>query len=331
MSELPIRWGILGTGHISKQFVRGLAALPNTQVVAVGSRTQASADAFGAEFDVPHRHASYEALASDGDIDAVYIGTPHPLHAANMLLCLDAGKAVLCEKPFTVSGREAKQVISLAREKRLFLMEAMWTRFLPAMAQVRALLAQGAIGEARMLYADFGFRTDFNPQHRLFSPAMAGGALLDVGIYPVSLAAMIFGIPERIVSAASLGQTGVDEQNAAIFSYSGGRIAVVSSATRTSTPQEATIMGTNGRIRLHAPWWRGTRMTLARDGQPDEIIEAPIEGNGYNYEAAEVARCIRAGYTESDVMPLDETLAQMRTLDELRRQWGLAYPNEPGV
>ncbi|MBL8134164.1 MAG: Gfo/Idh/MocA family oxidoreductase [Anaerolineae bacterium] len=327
MAEVT-RWGILGTGFIAHQFARGLAAADGVKLVAVGSRTAKAAEAFGEEFNVPHRHASYAALAEDPEVDAIYISTPHPFHKSNTLLCLGAGKAVLCEKPFAINRREAEAMVAFAREKQVFLMEAMWTRFTPIMGKVRDLLRDGAIGGVRMINADFGFRTDFNPKSRLFDLDLGGGALLDVGIYPVSLASMILGEPANIVSTAQRGATGSDEQNAMLFSYPGGEIAILYSATRTRTPWEATIMGTEGSIRIHADWWRPHTLTLKRDGAPDETIHLPFKGNGYEYEAEEVGRCLRAGLLESPLLTHAETLAIMGAMDTVRRQWGLVYPTE---
>jgi len=323
-----IRWGILGTGRIAKTFAQGLAVLPDAELVAVGSRSQSAADAFGDEFRVPHRHASYVALADDPDVDVVYVATPHSLHRENSRLCLQAGKAVLCEKPFAINAAQAEEVIALARKKRLFLMEAMWTRFLPVLVRVRELLAEGAIGEVRLLNADFGFSATFDPRGRLFDPHLGGGALLDVGVYLVSLASMVFGPPVRIASMAHLGRTGVDEQAAAILGYERGQLAVLTTAVRTSTPQEAILMGTGGQMRIHSQWWHPTTLTLALEGREEEVIYLPFEGNGYHYEAAEVMDCLRSGRLESDVMPLDETLAIMETMDQMRAQWGLRYPME---
>ncbi|UCC64997.1 MAG: Gfo/Idh/MocA family oxidoreductase [Anaerolineae bacterium] len=323
-----IRWGIIGTGNIARQFARGLAVLPDAELAAVGSRTAAAAGAFAEAFDVPHRHSSYEDLAQDPDVDAVYIATPHPLHRENTLLCLRAGKAVLCEKPFAINAAEAEEMIRLAREKGLLLMEAMWSRFFPAMAKVRELLAAGAIGQVSLLTAEFGFRARFDPSNRLFNPALGGGALLDVGVYTVSLASMVFGSPSRVTGLAHLGSTGVDEQAGIILSYEGGQLAVLATAIRTATPQEAMLMGSDGHIRIHPRWWMPTRLTLSVTGREDEVFELPFTGNGYNYEAAEVMACLRAGKLESEVMLLDETLSIMRTLDQLRAQWGLKYPME---
>jgi dihydrodiol dehydrogenase / D-xylose 1-dehydrogenase (NADP) len=327
MTEV-IRWGILGTGNIAHKFATGLQSASGAQLVAVGSRTQASADKFGAEFNIPRRHTSYEALAHDPEVDAIYISTPHPFHVENTKLCLENGKAVLCEKPFTINTRQADEVIALARQKRLFLMEAMWTRFLPALIRTRELIAEGAIGEVRMVTADFGFRTNFNPQGRLFDPKLGGGALLDVGIYPISLAFMLFGAPTEVTSQADLGETGVDEQSAYLFRYDKGQIALLSSATRTETPQEALILGTEGSIKLHSPWWNATQLTLKRSGQAGEVIAPPRVGNGYNYEAEEVGRCLKAGKLESETIPLDETRTIIATMDAIRAQWNLKYPNE---
>jgi predicted dehydrogenase len=326
-----IRWGIIGTGNIAKQFARGLTVLPDAKLVAIGSRTRASAEAFGEMFDVPHRHASYENLAQDSEVDAVYIGTPHPLHRENSLLCLEAGKAVLCEKPFAINAAQTEEIINLARQKQLFLMEAMWTRFLPALVRVRELLASQVLGQARILTADFGFRAQFDPQHRLFNPELGGGALLDVGVYPVSLASMVFGPPTRIASLAHLGPTGVDEQAAVVLGHEDGQMAILSASITISTPQEAILAGSEGQIKIHSPWWKPTKLTLSVSGQEDDLIEMPFTGNGYHYEAAEVMSCLRAGKLESDVMPLDETLSIMQTLDNIRAQWGLRYPMEKSV
>ncbi len=323
------RWGILGTGNIASQFARGLAAVEDAELVAVGSRTQQAADAFGDQFNAQRRYASYEALVADPNVEAVYISTPHPYHYQNAMLCLDAGKAVLCEKPFTINAGEAEQVIAKAREKRLFLMEGRSTRYIPAMVRVRQIVKSGMIGGLRMLTADFGFRAGFNPQHRLFNPDLGGGALLDVGIYPISLASILFGMqPTHISSAAHLGETGVDEQSAYLFSYPNGQIAQLSSATRTQTPQEAYLFGTEGWIKIHSRWWIPTTFTLALAGKEPEVIEIPHAGNGYNYDAMEVANRVRAGKLESDIMPLADTRARMGPLDATRAQWGLVYPLE---
>jgi len=322
------RWGILGTGSIARQFVRGLNSVPEAEVLAVGSRSEASAAKFADKRNIPRRHASYQALASDPDVDVVYIATPHPFHAENATLCLEAGKAVLCEKPFCVNAAEAERVVGLAREKGLFLMEGMWTRFFPLMGEVRRLVSEGALGEVRMLNVDFGFRADPDPASRLFAPGLGGGALLDVGVYCVSFASMVLGRPSRSVGISHLGETGVDEQASVVLEHEGGRLANLSIGIRTTTPQEATIIGTEAYARIHAPWWRPESMTISRPGEEDESVEAPVSGNGFDYEAVEVMRCLEAGKTESEIMPLDETVSVLRTMDTIRAAWGLKYPGE---
>jgi len=323
-----IRWGILGPGRIARKFATGLRDAEGAELLAVGSRSSERAEAFAQEFDVPRRHEGYESLAADEDMDAIYVATPHPMHKDNTILCLEAGKAVLCEKPFTINAAQAQAVIRVARERKVFCMEAMWTRFLPSIARLRELLADGAIGEVRMVCGDFGFRTGFDPEGRLLNPNLAGGGLLDVGVYPLSLTQMILGSPTRIASLAEIGETGVDEQCAAVLGYAGGQLAVIRAAVRTTMGQEAEVLGTEGRIRLHAGWWGGSRMTLMRAGAEPSDIDVPVKGNGYNYQAEEVMRCLREGKTESETMPLDESLAIVQTTDRIREQWGLKYPME---
>lgn len=324
----PIRWGILGTGNIAHQFARGLADTPDAELVAVGSRSTETAGKFGDEFDIPRRHASYEDLAADADVDAVYVSTPHPMHKDNSILLLEQGKAVLCEKPFTINAGQAQAVVDVARQRDVFLMEAMWTRYVPAVVRARELIAEGAIGDVRMIQADFGFRAGINPEARLFNPALGGGALLDVGIYSISMASMVLGPnPTEVHSTAQIGETGVDEQSAFLLKYPGGELAVLSCAVRTGTAVEARIFGTDGSITLHSPFFKCGALTVKRGGD-EQHIDLPLEGNGYNYEAAEVGRCLRAGLKQSEVMPLDESLALMRLLDSIRSQWGLTYPME---
>lgn len=315
------RWGVLSTGAIANKFAQGLAAVPDSKLVAVGSRDRQSADRFGDAFGVPHRHGSYRDLAADPEVDAIYVGTPHDRHCEDTLLCLEHGKAVLCEKPFAIHARQAERMIAAARERGLFLMEAMWTRFNPVMVRLRELLAAGAIGDVRMLHCDFGFRAEFDAEGRLFAKARGGGALLDVGVYCVSLAHMVFGgPPAEVAGLATLGSTGVDEQSAWVMRWPGGELAVLSSAVRTDTPQEAVLSGTDGILRI-PEFWRPDRLIV--DGNEQRFA---IAGNGYGYEAAEVQRCVRAGLTESPVMTLDQTLAIQRDLDRIRAQWGLRYP-----
>jgi predicted dehydrogenase len=320
-----IRWGILGTGAIAQRFATGLQALPDHRLAAVGSRSLGAAERFADTFGAVRRHASYAALVEDPTVDAVYVATPHPFHAEHSLLCLEAGKPVLCEKPFSMNAAEAEQVLAAARAHGRFVMEAMWTRFIPAITRLRELLASGLIGEARELEGSFGFFTPVNPESRLFKLELGGGALLDVGVYLVSFASMLFGEPVRVTSTARIGNTGVDEQCAAQLGYAGGQVALVSAAIRRALPNTITVRGTGGTLTLLAPFWRSTRLRIEVGGR-SKLEVYPLTGNGYNYQAAEVARCLRAGLTESPIMPLDETLAVMRTLDRIREPWGLLYP-----
>lgn len=324
-----IRWGLLGLGTISSKFATGLSFLPDAEIHAVGSRSQAKADEFGAEFGATKAYGSYEALAADPDVDVVYIGTPHNYHMPNTLLCLKAGKHVLCEKPFAVNADEAKAMIDCARENDRFLMDAFWTRFFPGMVKLRQLLADKVIGDVMLVQADFGYRTgQVVPESRIYNPALAGGALLDVGSYCAQLASMIYGRqPGEISSQVTIGSTGVDELSVSIFKYSDYEMATLTTAIRLNTPHEARIMGTGGTISIPS-WWMPSELTVAASGAEPETIRFDNAGNGFNYEAAAVGECIRAGKTESDIMPLDETLAIMQTLDRLRAQWDLRYPFE---
>ncbi len=318
-----IRWGILGTGSIANKFAQGLADTTGADLVAVGSRTKENADAFADQFQIPMRYASYQDLAEDPQVDLVYVATPHPFHCENTILCLENRKGVLCEKPFALNQREAKLMIKTSEKQKTFLMEAMWTRFMPAIVRLRQLLAESVIGEVRMLTADFGFRSGLNPESRLFNLELGGGALLDVGVYTVSLASMVFGQPRQIASLADIGQTGIDEQAGILLLHDKGQLAILNTAVRTNTPQEAVLMGTEGQIKIESPWWIPTRLTVK-----GEILDIPFEGNGYNYEAIEAMNCFRAGQIESQTMSHQETLTIMKSLDQIRQQWNLTYPSE---
>lgn len=323
-----IRWGVVGRGWIVESFVAGLRVLPDAELVAVGSRRQETADEFGDKLGVPKRYGSLAGLAADPDIDVVYVATPHHAHKDATHLFLRAGKPVLCEKPFAINVGEVDAMIATAEASNLFLMEAMWTRFVPLMGKVREALHDGAIGEIRMVSADLGFRASPDRTARLFDPASGGGALMDVGVYVVSFASMVLGGPSKIVAMPAIGETGVDEQAAVILGYDNGALAVLSAAIRTTTPHVATIMGTDGMIQIHHDWHKPTSFTLERPGTEPRRFDLPPTGNGYNYEAAEVMRCLRVGLTESPVMPLHETRAVIQTLDAIREQWGLRYPME---
>ncbi len=323
-----IRWGILATGAIARQFADGLARVPGAALAAVGSRTREKAEQFGDAFGVPRRHPSYQALATDPEVDVVYVATPHAFHHRDTLMCLAAGKAVLCEKAFALNARQAREMVAEARRRKLFLMEAMWNRFNPVVQRMRLLLDQGAIGEPRMLVADFGLGAPFDARSRLFDPALGGGALLDLGVYPVALASLLFGPPSAMATQAILGATGVDERAGMVLGYGDERLAILHTSLREKTPSEATLFGTGGAIRLLGPIFRPTALTLSRPGWEEERFEPLMEGNGYDLEAEEVMRCLRAGEMESPAMTLDESLSIMETMDALRAAWGMRYPGE---
>jgi predicted dehydrogenase len=295
--------------------------------VAVGSRSRSTAATFAEKYRVRRIHESYLDLANDPEVELVYIGTPHPFHCENTVLCLEAGKSVLVEKPFAINEREAIRMVDAARLAKRFLMEAMWTHFLPAVTKFLELVTSGAVGEPRMFSADFGFRATYDPEGRLFNPALGGGSLLDVGVYPVSLATRIFGEPARIQSSVVLGKSGVDEQAAMILDYEGGRQAVLSSAIRAETGHAAVLAGSEGRLRIEPPFWKAQRLTLSVRGK-EESFDLPYDQNGFPHEAREAARCVREGLTESPRMSHAFSLSVIRTLDRIREDWGLRYPGE---
>jgi predicted dehydrogenase len=323
------RWGVIGTGTIAAAFVTDLGLLPDADVVAVGSRSQDSVDVFADEFDIARRHPSYQALVEDPDVDVVYVSTPHTGHFPAAMLAIEAGKAVLCEKPFTLNAAEAADLIAAARQRGVFLMEAMWTRFLPHVVRIRELLAEGTLGEIRTVLADHGALFPHDPQHRMFNPELGGGALLDLGIYPVSFASMVLGSPSRVTAVSTPASTGVDAQTSMLLEHDGGQHAVLTTTLGARTPNRAAIAGTLARIEVDATWYAPTTFTVvAVDGTVVERYDEVHEGGGLRHQAAEVALCLDDGRLESAVMPLDESVAIMETLDEVRRQIGLVYPSE---
>ena len=322
----PIRWGILGTGAIAHAFATGLQHAPGAVLAAVGSRTQAGADAFARAFGAAAAYGSYEALAAAPDVDIIYIGTPHPLHAANALLALEGGKAVLCEKPFAMNRREADAVVALARARNLFLMEAMWTRFMPALAEVKRLIAGGEIGAVTQVQADFGFSATRDPEHRVNKRALGGGALLDLGIYPLSIACALLGPADSVRAQAVMSETGVDATTGFTMVHAGGTLSVCSCSLRARSSCELIVSGTAGSIRMERMFHLAERITVEVEGQAPRTIATPWLGNGYTHEAIAAGDCLRAGWIEHPLMRHEETLAQMALLDEIRRQIGLRYP-----
>jgi predicted dehydrogenase len=329
MSE-KIRWGILAPGAIARKFAVGLLSIPDAEPAAVASRSLERAQAFAKEFHFKRAYGSYEELARDPEVDAVYVASPHAFHCEHSLLCVKEGKAVLCEKPFTLNAIQLERLIAAARGNRVPLLEAMWTRFLPVMVKTREWIREGRIGKPRLVVADFGFAANFNPQGRHFDPALGGGGLLDVGVYPLSLASMVYGgaMPDRVQGLADIGSTGVDEQAIMTLGYGPERLASLGCAVRTAMPQAGRIIGSEGAIEFAPPFWKTTKATLVSPGAEPEIFEQAHQANGYEYEAMELMRMIRGDLLESPDLTHAESMNVMRTMDLLRRQWGVRYPGE---
>lgn len=331
MAEQKVRWGILATGGIAAAFTADLVDLPDAEVVAVASRRQESADAFAERFGIPRAYGDWTSLAEDGDIDVVYVATPHSAHREAAGLCLEAGRHVLCEKAFTLNAREAAELVALAKARGSFLMEAMWMYCNPLVRRLKALVDDGAIGEVRHVQADFGLAGPFPPSHRLRDPAQGGGALLDLGVYPVSFAQLLLGEPSDVTARATLSAEGVDLQTGALLSWDGGALASLHCSIVGGTATAASITGSAGRIDVPGGFFFPERFVLHRDGRdPQEFTADPADGprNTLRHEAAEVMRALRAGETESPLVPLEGTLTVMRTLDAIRDRVGVRYPGE---
>jgi predicted dehydrogenase len=327
MSE-QLRWGILGPGGIADTFTKDLAT-GGHRVTAVGSRSLDSAQTFAAAHGIPNVHGSYEELVADPEVDIVYVATPHPFHAEQAILALNAGKHVLVEKAFTVNEAQAKAVVDLATEKNLVVLEAMWTRFLPHMVRIRELLAAGALGEVRGLIADHDQKISTDPTHRLQDPNLGGGALLDLGIYPISFAWDVFGEPSSVYAISSPTPTGVDQNTAIVFGYPDGGKAVLHTTLDARGPSTAVIVGTEARIEIEPVWYNAVSFDLIDpDGAVLEHFDGTVSGRGMQYQAAEIERIIASGELAGTVLPPAESVAIMGTLDEIRRQIGLSYPGE---
>ncbi|MEV5486987.1 Gfo/Idh/MocA family oxidoreductase [Streptomyces bobili] len=331
MTTDTVRWGILATGGIAAAFTADLIDLPDAEVVAVASRTEASAGAFAERFGIPRAYGDWETLAKDADIDVVYVATPHSAHRDAAGLCLEAGRNVLCEKAFTLNLREATELVALARDNDRFLMEAMWMYCNPVIRRMKALIDDGAIGEVRTVQADFGLEGPFPPSHRLRDPAQGGGALLDLGVYPVSFAHLLLGEPTSVSAQAVISAEGVDLQTVAALSWDSGALAALHCSLVGGTGVTASVTGTRGRIDIPAGFFHPDHFVLHRAGRdPEEFTADPADGprTTMRHEAREVMRALRAGETESPLVPLDGTLAVMRTLDTVRERIGVRYPGE---
>lgn len=327
-----LRWAILSTGSVANRFAKALGNISDqAELVAVGSRQQATADAFGEKYGIPRRYGSYEALAADPDIDIVYLGTPHTRHHADMLLCLEAGKHVLCEKAFAMNAAEAREAVALARRKGLFLMEAMWTRFFPIHVCLREMLAEGAIGtlEGLLLHQTYIYTAGDGTDRPDVKTGL--GTLMDQAPYAVGMAMSVLGPIEEVAGLVTVRENGVSQQtfyalrhrSGAMTSYVGSRIGW--------EVKDMVVYGLKGKIEIHEPWYKPTAMTLYVEGKAPQRIEMPLNGYiGYEYEALAVMDCIRAGKLESEVMPLDETIRVLAIMDQMREQ-DLSFTVVPGI
>jgi predicted dehydrogenase len=323
-----VRWGILATGFIARLFTSDLL-LAGHKVSAVGSRSQQTANRFAAQFGIAKAHGSYEALVADSDVDIVYVATPHPLHASNAIAALEAGKHVLVEKPFTMNAAEAQKVVDLAERTGLVALEAMWTRFLPHMVRIREIVASGILGEIRSIVVDHTQDLPGEPTHRLNALELGGGALLDLGIYPISFAWDILGAPLAIQAMARFKSTGADAEIATLFRHAGDAVSLTLSASDTAGPNIATVIGSEGRIDVDAVWYCPTTFRVYDGkGKIVEEFKSTVRGRGMQYQAAEAERLIQTGRLASEVLPPSDTVGIMRTLDAIRAQIGLRYPSD---
>jgi predicted dehydrogenase len=310
-----IRWGILGPGRIAESVIGDFRYVAAARPVAVGSRSIERAQAFADKHRLERAYGSYDELINDDDVDALYIATPHPQHLQPALAAIKAGKAVLIEKTFTATVRGAEEIIQAARDQQVFVMEAMWTRFQPAIVTARELIAEGALGEVRQVYADLGVDRPYYPQDRLFNPDLGGGAMLDLGVYVVSFAQHFLGNPDRVKVSGSRAPTGVDAEAGLLLGYEDGRAATLLISLRNPTPGMARIHGTNGWIEVSPRFHHPHRIVLQRTGAEPELISRPPSGTGYSHELIEVTECLLDGRRESEVMPLQDTLAVQRILN----------------
>ncbi|MCD6234738.1 MAG: Gfo/Idh/MocA family oxidoreductase [Candidatus Marinimicrobia bacterium] len=323
-----IKWGILGTGRMAEIFTSELMHLPEAIVVAVGSRHHKKAEAFGERFHIPERFNSYSDLVNQSSADIIYVATPHPFHKDNTILALSAGKHVLCEKPFAINAREAESMITVSQTKGLFLMDALWIRFTPLMQWLKQALEDEVVGKPGLFSGAFGYAMDFNPESRVFNPHLGGGALLDVGIYPLSTSVWLLGMPVETKSLATLGESGIDERTGIVMKTADGMLSVFYTAVVNRTPYDFTVMGEKGMITVHEPWWHQNTLTIHPVSGRPIVKHFPFENRGYGYMALHVMSCIRKGLTESPAIPHEETLGIMKLMDQIREQIGLKYPGE---
>lgn len=320
---MTVRWGVVGPGRIAAKVVADFGHVPGAEVVAVASRSAERAQAFATEHGIARAHGSYRAIVEDEGVDVLYVATPHPQHRAVTLAAIAAGKAVLVEKAFTVTPAATREIVDAARARGVFVMEAMWTRFQPAIARLRDLVAEGAIGPVQSVQADLGAQHNTDPADRFYNPDTGGGALFDVGVYPISFAQMLLGTPETVTAHGVLAATGVDVEEAVLLGWPDGRSAALLASLRCATPGTARVIGTAGWIDVPPRFHHPHSLVLARTGREPETIAAPPLGAGYAHELIEVTECVAAGRTESAVMPLADTVAVQDVMAAVATQLGL--------
>jgi predicted dehydrogenase len=333
---MTVRWGVAGPGPVAGKVMRDLVHVPNAVLTAVGSRSAERAEAFAAAHAVsagygqaPTAHGSYRALLDDPGVDVVYVATPHPYHRALALAALSAGKAILVEKSFTVTPAATREIVEAARAARRFAMEAMWTRFCPAVVRLRELVADGAIGEVCAVTADLGVRHPVDPATQSYHPEQGDGLLFHLGVYPVSFAQMLLGTPEAVIAHGVLHHSGVDVEESVLLRYSGGRSALLFASLRSPAPGEARVLGTTGRIHVPPRFHYANRIVLHRTGHDPETIHAPLTGTGYTHELIEVTERVATGHTESETMPLADTMAVQDVLGEIADRLGIRVIEGP--
>ena len=323
------KWGIIGPGRIAQKFAAALALVPDATLHAVASRDINKAREFAEKYNAPVFYDNYEALANNDEIDAVYIATPHTFHHAHVLLCLQKKKAVLCEKPMSVDHASTVAMVETARQNNTFLMEAMWSRFLPIIEKTLELIKQGEIGELKYLRADFGFVAPFDATGRLYDMKLGGGSLLDVGVYPLFLALLIMGKPDEIKAFAHLAPTGADETTNAILYYKNGMMANILSSITTQTPLTAEISGTEGTIILDRPWYKGSVLHVRKKDTITQSISVPYGDNGFEFQVKEVQQCLQKNMAESLLMPLDFSLLISSVSEEIGKKINIGYELQP--
>jgi predicted dehydrogenase len=325
MKNKTINWGIIGLGNIAHKFAHDLQLVEGANVYGVASRSIDKAKKFGEQYQADRYYGSYKELTDDPNIDVVYIATPHVYHCELTLMALDAGKAVLCEKAFGMNTAEVEKMIAKAKEKKLFLMEALWTRFIPATEKMLALVNSGSIGELQTVRADFGFKADFDPDKRLFNKELGGGSLLDIGIYPIFLSLLTLGVPKEITARATMSTTAIDSSCMMLFKYANDQTAILDSNINIATPVEGWLHGAKGSLKMHNPFHHTKEISFYKDHNLIENFTLDYIGNGYYHEILEVMQCLRKGKTESEKMPLSFSLELIELLDNVRNEIGLTY------